>query len=267
MTTVTLLAKIYSTNQRRIIEDTVKSLLEGLDVKATVTGAPSESWMKVTLSGEDETVATNLLARDFGFCPAILQNVEQGAVLRGFVTDLKQSKDELRVDVGVYQPRTILAAVPLSQLQAQLAEGRKIPLDKIVDLWGICENLPLRVRIIAPDEEVNSLSAELAAGQVEKYMLWRDSLLDRLLVFGASAHQVKLAVEQAELERDVIDVESLGMFEHALVCKLGTDAAGLISRLGQRLWKAKFTVFNPKRAIAFHGSEQSAKQSCSPACS
>jgi hypothetical protein len=97
------------------------------------------------------------------------------------------------------------------------------------------------------DVEANAIDAELAPEQLERFLLWRDSLLDRLLVLGVSGEQVKTAVEQAMLERDVIDVEALGMFEHALVCKLGTDAAGLISRIGRRLWKAKFTVFNPKR--------------------
>jgi hypothetical protein len=60
-----------------------------------------------------------------------------------------------------------------------------------------------------------------------------------------------MALEHARLERDVISVESLGMFEHALVCKLGTDAAGLIRQLGRNLGNAKFTVFNPKSLRKF----------------
>jgi hypothetical protein len=74
-------------------------------------------------------------------------------------------------------------------------------------------------------------------------------MLDRLLVIGASLGEVKLAIEQEGLDRDVIDVESFGIFEHALVCKLGTDAAGLIGRIGRHLRKAKFTVFNPKALL------------------
>jgi len=31
-----------------------------------------------------------------------------------------------------------------------------------------------------------------------------------------------------------------------LTCKLGTDAAGLIPKIGRNLKKAKFAVFNPK---------------------
>ena len=60
---------------------------------------------------------------------------------------------------------------------------------------------------------------------------------------------MKLAVEQAGLNRDVIDVNALGMFEHALVCKLGTDAAGLVPRLGRNLHKATFNVFGPRKLL------------------
>ena len=95
-------------------------------------------------------------------------------------------------------------------------------------------------------QEENRLKAELQPTQIRKFTQWRDSLLDRLLVIGASLNELNSAIEQEGLNRDVIDVESFGMFEHALVCKLGTDAAGLIGRVGRRLRKAKFTVFNPK---------------------
>lgn len=246
---MTLLTKIYGANQRRQIEETVKTLFEDLDVEAVVSGAITESWVQVTLSGEDETVATNLLSRDFGFCPQNLKNVTNATTLKGYVTNLEKSRDELLVDVGVFQPKKAYPTLSLSRLQAQLESGREIPLKKLAEVWGLCENLPLTVKVINIDAEKNRIEAELAEEQIEKYMLWRDSLLDRLLVLGASLHQVKLATEQAQLNRDIIDIESLGMFEHALVCKLGTDAAGLISRIGRRLRKAKFTVFNPKKII------------------
>jgi hypothetical protein len=36
------------------------------------------------------------------------------------------------------------------------------------------------------------------------------------------------------------------MFEHALICKLGTDAAGLISEIGKNMGNVRFQVFNPR---------------------
>jgi len=256
MTDFVLLAKIYSSNQRRQIGENVKNLFEGLSVEATVSGEPTENWIQVTLSGEDEAVATNLLAREFGFCPSKLEKIEKPLTIKGFVTNLEKSKNELYVDVGVFQPKTVLAVVPLSHLQAQLAGGKATSLGKIAELWGLCENLPLNVKVINVNTAESRIDAELADEQIAKFFSWQDSLLDRLLILGASLDQVKMAVEQAELGRDVIDIESLGMFEHALVCKLGTDAAGLVSRLGMRLRKAKFTVFNPKKVTAFSEHRQ-----------
>jgi hypothetical protein len=58
-------------------------------------------------------------------------------------------------------------------------------------------------------------------------------------------------LEYAKLNRDVISVEPLGMFEHALTCKLGTDAAGLISKIGRILKNARFAVFNPRKISGF----------------
>lgn len=247
MTTFTLLTKIYSTNQRKQIENIITDLFEGLSVEATIQNASTNNWMQVTLSGEDEEVAKNLLNREFGFCPTTLQNVAEGAVLKGFVTQLGKSSSELQVDVGVFEPKTGIATVQLSQLQKELAESKKAPLKKIAEAWGFCENLPVAVKVTGVVPEENHIEAELAPEQLERFRLWKESLLDRLLVLGASKEQVQLAVQQTGLDRDVVDFEALGMFEHALVCKLGTDAAGLIGALGRRLWKAKFTVFSPNR--------------------
>jgi len=247
MPNVTLLTKIYSTNQRKQVENIIKDLFEGLSVVATIKSSSTVNWIQVDLTGEDEEVAKNLLNREFGFCPTSIERVAEAPVLKGFVTGLEKSTEELLVDVGVFQPRTVYANIPLTQLQSQLASGKELPLKRIAELWGICENLPVTIKIISVNEQKTRIDSELAPEQLEKLQLWKDSLLDRLLVLGVSREQVNLAVEQAELERDVVDVEALGMFEHALVCKLGTDAAGLIGRLGRKLWKAKFTVFNPKQ--------------------
>jgi hypothetical protein len=43
------------------------------------------------------------------------------------------------------------------------------------------------------------------------------------------------------------------MFEHALTCKLGTDATGLIPKIGRYMRNAAFIVFNPKKIISFLG--------------
>ena len=246
MTTLTLLTKIYNTHQLKQINSTLEDLLGGLSVKAAVKGTVAGRWVQLDVSGEDEAVATKLLEKEAGFCPTNLENVKKFSALKGYVTNLDKSTENLLVDIGIFEPKAVHAVVPLSHLQAHLEDGKKISLKKMSELWGICENLPLEIKVLEVDTNAGLVQAELQATQIRKLVLWKESLLDRLLVMGASLYEVNSTVEQEGLTRDVIDVESLGMFEHALVCKLGTDAAGLIGRIGRRLRKAKFTVFNPK---------------------
>ena len=49
------------------------------------------------------------------------------------------------------------------------------------------------------------------------------------------------------LNRDIIGTEALGLFEHALTCKLGTDAAGLIPKIGRYMRNSVFIVFSPEK--------------------
>lgn len=246
MTTLTLLAKIYNSHQLRELDKNLVELVGDLRVKTTVKGSAGGKWVNLEISGEDEAVAMKLLGREIGFSPISLENVKKFSTAKGYVTNLENSKEELSLDIGVFKPKVVYATVALTRLQANLADDKKAPLKRIIESWGICENLPLEIKVIEVNVEERSVEAELQAGQIHRFAQWKDSLLDRLLLIGASLREVNLAIEQEGLNRDVIDVESFGMFEHALVCKLGTDAAGLVGRIGRRLRKAKFTVFNPK---------------------
>ncbi len=247
MTTITLLAKIYNSHQLKQIDTTLEELVGDLSVETTVKGTAANKWVQLELSGEDEAIATKLLEREMGFCPINTANIKKFDALKGYVTHFEKSKEQLILDVGIFEPTTIYANVPLSHLQTHLAEGKKMPLKKIGELWGLCENLPLNIKILEVKLDQNRIEAELQSGQIRKFALWKDSLLDRLIVTGASRYELNIAIAQEGLSRDIINIETLGTFEHALVCKLGTDAAGLIGRIGRRFRKAKFTVFNPKK--------------------
>jgi len=246
MTRVTLLTKIYNSHQLKELDRNVKELLGDLSVEVQFKGTSAGRWVELDISGEDEAVAEKLLEREAGFCPIRLENVKKFASLKGYVTGLGKSTDELVLDIGVFEPKTVHSTVTLAYLRTHLANGKNVPLRQISESWGICENLRLEIKVLEVNLEENCVRSELQASQIHKFAQWKDSLLDRLVVIGASLGELKWAIEQEGLNRDVIDIESFGMFEHALVCKLGTDAAGLIGRVGRRLRKAKFTVFNPK---------------------
>ncbi len=247
MTTLTLLTKINNDYQLKQIDKALKLAFEGLEVETKILGVVADRWVQIALAGEDERITTNYVIKEIGICPSNFWNVKKLSTLNGYVTNLEKNGKELSIDVGVFQPKSIHATIPLHFLQAQLVDGRKIALGKIAELFGFCKDLPLNIKVTRLKEEENRIEGELSSRQIRKYTVWRESLLDRLLVLGSSLHEIKMTLEHAKLDRDVIDVEPLGLLEHALTCKLGTDAAGLIPKIGRNLKNAKFAVFNPKR--------------------
>jgi hypothetical protein len=251
MTTLTLLAKVGSPNRLQQIGKILKLAFEGLDVETKILGTVAGRWGQIALTGEDEEIATNYVIKEVGVCPSNLENVRKVSTLKGYIANFKKNGGELPMDVGVFQPKIVYATIPLRHLQAQLVDGRKVALGKIAELYGFCEDLPVNVKVSHLDEGESQIEAELSSEQVRKYVVWQESLLDRLLVLGPSLHEIKMTLKRAKLDRDVIDVEPLGMFEHALTCKLGTDATGLIPKIGRTFKNAKFSVFNPKRVRSF----------------
>lgn len=101
----------------------------------------------------------------------------------------------------------------------------------------------LEVRITNIKDE--TLKAELAQGQIDLFSVWIDSRLDRLIVLGSTYEETLEAVKKARFLNDIISVPSLGFFEQLIVCKLGTVAIGLVSKLGRHLQNASFACFSP----------------------
>ncbi len=108
--------------------------------------------------------------------------------------------------------------------------------------------MPLEVKILGDvDVEMGIVEAELSELQFSQFFRWVRSNLDRLLVFGVPLSSVERAVKASRHFRDIIRIESLGLFEHAALCKLGTDAVGLIPKLGSLLPTAVLASFSPRK--------------------
>jgi len=246
MTNLTLLTKAWNGGQIRQIDELLHTQFADLDVDLKILSNPTNRWVQISIEGEDQAVATAYIRKEIGICPASLDAIDADMVLKGYVSKIDIEKQRLMVDVGVFEPKATQAVVPLSNLQLQLADGKNIMLKQITDAYAITEGLPLSVRVISKDADI--LTAELSSEQATTLQNWRQSLLDRLIVLRASKELVSEVIERTRLNRDVIDVEPLGLFEFALVCKLGTDAAGLVSRMGRYMRNAVFVVFAAKKA-------------------
>ncbi len=251
MTHLTLLTKTRNPSQLKQVEKLLKCNLEDLKVNVEIEGTTPERWVQLSLSGEDEAVATNFVQREIGLCPENLNKVTSLATVKGYTLNPAKSPDGLQVDIGIFQPHPVYAFIPLQSLQTALVDGRKVALKKIVELFAFSEALPLSLKMIEVKSDEGQISAELAPVQIDIFASWRESLLDRLIVIAATTHEVKRMVSYIGLERDIVSVESQGIFVQVLTCKLGTDAAGLVPKVGRELKNVGLAVFNPRRIREF----------------
>jgi len=248
MPTVVLLEKVYGPFSPETFEPVLSSLCKGLKVRLRVVGKASRGWIQTEVSGEDETAALHFIDREIGLAPISVDKLKKFSVVRGRVVFSGKSKTELCVDVGVFSPETYDAVVPLQTLQAQLADGIKLPLQRLIELFCLYDNLPLKVKIAGSvDAQKKLVEAELSEAQLSQIWYWIRSRLDRLLVLGAPLPDVEHAVRASGHFRDVVKIEPLGLLEQAVLCKLGTDAAGLIPKLGRLLPGTLLAPFCPRK--------------------
>jgi len=240
---VTLLEKAYGGFSAQAFEPILKSLCKGLKVQVNVEGKTAQEFVQAEVNGEDESVALQLLNSEFGLAPNNAHNVEKFSVWRGRIVDSEKNATELVVDIGVSTPKIAYARIPLQSLQSQLADGKSLPLQRLTQLFCLLGYMPLYVKIV--DNE--AFSAELSERQLAFFTDWLRSMLDRLVILGAQQREVKKAIEASKHFRDVVRVESLGWLEHVAVCKLGTDAVGLIPAIGRFLRTAILAPFSPRR--------------------
>jgi len=248
MQTVTLLEKVYGSSSPENFENVLSSLCKGLKAKLRVTGEANRGWARIEVSGEDEIVALHFLEHEVGLAPVSPDNLKKFSVVGGKVVFSEKSKKELYVDIGVFSPEIYDAVLPLQKLQAQLADGKKLPLQRLAELFCLYDNLPLKVKITENvDVQKKRIEAELSEAQLSQITSWVRSSFDRLVVLGAFLSDVEAAVKMSKHFRDVIKIESLGMLEQVVLCKLGTDAVGLIPKLGRFLPDGVLVPFSPRK--------------------
>lgn len=252
MPSVTVSEKLYGSVSPAVFEETYSGLLSGLDVQLRFAGTTQHGWIMLDVSGEDETVALSLLSREAGLAPS-LDRLEKFSVVQGKVVFSGRSESELFVDLAV-SSESLDAVLSEKTLRCQLADGKELSVKRLAELFCLYDNVPLEVKLIHNVKASETVGAVLSEAQLSLFKGWVNSRFDRLIVLGSLFSDVERAVSR--LNRDIIGVESLGVLEQAVLCKLGTDAVGLIPRIGRYLKSAVLVPFSPKKIIKAVGSER-----------
>ena len=192
-----------------------------------------EQWLQVRARGEDAEAFLNLLKQDYGEARVSRSSLEKWDVVRGFVAGAGRIGYGVYIDIGIQDPRPKDALYPLHRMRAQLADGEPKSAREILDANALVDFVPLKM--IVTELEGENISVELDDQARDNLVSWRKYPFDRVIVVGADRAFVENAVRASGLESDVVKVESLSLFVQSVLCKIGTEAPGVIAKIGNRL--------------------------------
>lgn len=250
MSTITLLEKLYGEDEKQTLSFFTRlfeSESSNLNVRLEVLRKNDRNWIQISLSGEDAPVMVNYLHKKFGLAPLDFNEVHSSALLRGKVVSSGIVGYGLYVDIGISSPKHIDALIPLHKLRQQLAKNNQLSCREILNLYCLYDNFPLEAYVTQLNRDLQTIEAEFSEKQISIFKEWIKLDLDRIIILGLTLDQVEKAVYKSGVQRDIAKIEELGLLEHMLVCKLGTDARGLITRLGPLMSRLSLRIFDPKK--------------------
>jgi hypothetical protein len=219
-----------------------------LSASMKLLGYSKQGWAIVDLTGDDTEIITELISRKLGLAQTQLTSIEKLRNYDGLVTG--ETATYLQVDIGIEKPRTFEIRVGLDTLRAQLCDGRTLSMKEIIEHYCLFPSTKAAVRITRVEPESELAEGWLADSQIALFSNRISARLDRIQVLDCSQREVEFAIRKANLNRDIISVERETLTTQSVVCKLGTDAIGLIPKLGSVLRRRELKPFLPKRIVS-----------------
>jgi hypothetical protein len=209
-----------------------------------------QQWLKVRARGEDAETFLNLLTEKFGRAPVLRSKVERWDILKGFITGSGRVGFGVYVDIGILEPTRKDALYPLHRMRAQLSDGASKSSREILQEQGLADYFP--VNVIVTELQGENVTVELADSTRDQLLEWNRLLFDRVIAAGIGRDYAEKVVQSANLGLDVIRIETLSLLVQCLICKLDTDAPGVIAKVGSRLRGVGLTAFRTpaKRLLA-----------------
>ncbi len=250
MTIFTLLTKIYGPfkqNTYQQLSQYLSKISSDIEVDVKLKGLTERGWVQIEVSGEDEAFFSRYLEKKFGRTYEKLEELNDNSIIQGRVINSGDFGFGLFVDIGITSPKTIDCLIPLYVLRKQMFGSKLIPIRKIINKFCLHDFLPLEIKIVGVDTTSLNIRAKLSDRQVTNYINWMKTDLNRVIILGAPYNQVIKALKKTEVSFDSVEVQSLGLLEHVIVCMEGTDGPGIISLIGKFLPRVPLHIFNLRR--------------------
>ncbi|SNR50205.1 DUF2110 family protein [Halorubrum vacuolatum] len=185
-------------------------------------GVRGDDFVQVDVTGEDATVARNVLAETWGEIVAHDEGLQAGEEYVGTLE--AWDADGFVLDAGEE------VRIPADRLGLGVGSP-----EQVVERFGLVQHLPMRF-VHGEDEgntadDADGRTPRLADGERDRLYEWQRGP-GRVNVNSATRGEVRATVNRAGHARDIVTVERLGLLEQSIVCAEGTDPPGLLAAIG-----------------------------------
>lgn len=187
----------------------IQNAIGELDVEYEL-GVRHDGFPSVTVEGDDETVARNVLREEWG---AITPDFEAGEIYTGTLESWDESGFVL--DAG--------EEIRISSSELGLGPGSP---EQIRTRFGLLQHLPIKFVYGEPHR--------LADDERDRLYDWSRGT-GRVNVNSATRGEVRATINRAGHAEDIITVERLGLLEQSIICTENTDPPGLLASIGEYL--------------------------------
>jgi hypothetical protein len=221
----------------------ILKLSSGLDVSVQL-GVTGNDFIDAEIQGSDSEFFVELIKRKMGLAPGSLSEIEVDDNFKAFVNGINTKRQSIEVEIG---PISTKSEIVREALIAQLCDGKNIPIDGVAQTYCIQEGTPILIRIRSIDPERGQIATWISDDQVARFEQWRRERTHRIIAVGGPHERLDEAIRLSKVQRDIIQTEELSFTANSLVCKLGTDAPGIIAKIGHYMSGFKLYAFLPER--------------------
>jgi hypothetical protein len=229
-----------------VLSERLRSLASGLDAHVLLGGVTGNGFVAISIQGSDNEFFTELIKRELGLAPSNLREIEINDNLKAYARRINARRQSIEVEIGPAST-DLKSEITREALTAQLCDGRNMPVDLIARTYCIQEGVPILARITSIDPERGEIEAWFSDDQIARFEQWRRERFHRIIAVGGSQDKLREAIRLSKVERDIVKVEELAFTASSLVCKLGTDAPGIIAKIGPYVSNFKLHSFIPAR--------------------
>jgi hypothetical protein len=156
----------HTAKEFKVTLENALSVLKGdLSASVRLEGFSRKGWARIEVDGQDSEILLELIARELGRARSDIAEVEMHEVYQGIVS--RSVGGSLEVEIGLETPRPLSVIIGLSTLRAQLADGKPLRGEAIVDSYCLFPGAKASIRITRLQPEVGIAEAWFADPQIE----------------------------------------------------------------------------------------------------